>query len=295
MLIESRMIMKHYIKLMRPQHYIKNILIFFPLIFSGKLLEWDLLKSVILGFVAFSLIASVIYIVNDIRDKEKDKLHDKKKHRPIASGKISVRNAIILATVLLCFSFGLQYWIYRNVTHMGYIYTIVYILINFAYSFGLKNIPLIDIMILVLGFLIRVLYGASIIGIEVSNWLYLTIISASFYFGLGKRRNEIRTSSSKSRAVLKYYTEDFLDKNMYMCLALTIVFYALWTVDPTNVLNTGNLLVWTVPIIILIFMRYSMNIENDSCGDPVDVVLEDKILFAIILTYGFIIMGIIYL
>ncbi len=280
---------------MRPKHYIKNLLIFFPIIFSSNLLNLNLLISTIMAFFAFSLSTSIVYIVNDIRDKERDKLHEKKKDRPIASEKVSVKNAIILAICLFFISLLFQIGATSEVTHASYLYILVYIIINLFYSFGLKNVPLLDITILVSGFLIRVLYGASITEISVSNWLYLTIISAAFYLGLGKRRNEIKKSGTKSREVLKYYNENFLDKNMYMCLSLTIVFYALWTVDPNNVLKTGNLLIWTVPIVILILMKYSMDVENDSLGDPVDVVLEDKLLLSIILIYGLVVMGIIYL
>lgn len=287
--------MKNYIKLMRPKHYIKNFLIFFPVVFSGNLFDYNYLVSVSLGFIAFCLSASIVYIINDIKDKEKDKLHEKKKNRPIASGKVSIKNAILLTIFLFFASLGTNIWATGEVAHLSYLYILVYIIINIAYSFGLKNMPLVDVTILVSGFFIRVLYGASISGISVSNWLYLTIISAAFYLGLGKRRNEIQKSGSQAREVLKYYSKEFLDKNMYMCLSLTIVFYALWTVDPANVLKTGNLLIWTVPIVILILMRYSMNVENDSFGDPVDVVLEDKILLAIIILYGIAVMGIIYL
>lgn len=287
--------MKEYIKLMRPKHYLKNTLIFFPLIFSGLLFKENYCLSCLFGFIAFSLAASIVYIVNDIQDKEKDKLHEKKKHRPIASGKVSVKNAVILAFVLFFTSFAFQFLATNSLTHMSYIYILVYIIINLCYSFGLKNVPLVDVTILVSGFLIRVLYGASIVGVEVSNWLYLTIISAAFYMGLGKRRNEIKKSGVKSREVLKYYTKEFLDKNMYMCLSLSIVFYALWTVDSMNVLKTKNLLIWTVPIVILILMKYSMDIETDSFGDPVEVLFGDKILLAIVVIYGITMMGIMYL
>lgn len=287
--------MKPYIQLMRPKHYIKNFLIFFPLVFSGNLFDLKLLFPTIIAFFAFSFAASIVYVINDIRDKEKDKLHEKKKNRPIASGKVSIKNAIFLALFLFILSFGCQFFATSHVAHMSYIYILVYIIINLAYSFGLKNVPLVDVTILVTGFLLRVLYGSAIIDVAISNWLYLTVISISFYFGLGKRRNEIMKSGKKSRPVLQYYNQQFLDKNMYMCLSLTVVFYALWTVDPSNVLKTGNLLIWTVPMIILILMKYSMNVESDSFGDPVDVVLEDKILLGIILLYGMIVMGIVYL
>lgn len=287
--------MKDYIKLMRVKHYIKNFLIFFPLVFNKNIFNGKLFFATLLAFFAFSLVASTIYIINDIRDKEKDKQHPKKKNRPIASGKVSVKGAIILAIILLIVSFLLQLVATKKVMHISYVYILIYMALNIAYSFGLKNIPIVDVLILASGFIIRVLYGASIGDIEVSNWLYLTILSLAFYLGLGKRRNEIKKAGRNSREVLKYYNESFLDKNMYMCLSLTIVFYALWTVDSSTVMKTGNMLIWTVPLIIVILMKYSINVENDSLGDPVDVVFEDKVLLGIILLFAIIMVGIIYL
>ena len=107
--------------------------------------------------------------------------------------------------------------------------------INVAYSMGLKDVPLLDVTILASGFLLRVLFGAVLTGTEVSEWLYLTVLSGAFYFSLGKRRNELqKKKDGDTRKVLKYYTRDFLDKNMYMCLALLNTFYALWCKDITN-------------------------------------------------------------
>ena len=286
--------MRNYIKLMRPKHYIKNFLIFFPLVFSGNFFQKELLVSCIMCFFAFCLSASIVYIINDIKDKEKDKLHEKKKNRPIASGKVSVKNAIVLAILLFFLSYFFQVLASNKLLDFSYLYILLYIILNIGYSLGLKNVPLLDVAILVSGFLIRVLYGASIVDVEISNWLYLTVISAAFYLGFGKRRNEIKKVGNKSREVLKYYNKDFLDKNMYMCLSLTIVFYALWTVDPINVAKASNMLIWTVPFIMLILMKYSMNIENDSFGDPVNVVLEDKVLIITIILYGITVMSLIY-
>lgn len=282
--------MKNYISLMRPKHYLKNALIFFPLIFSGLTFENKNFLSCLLAFIAFSLAASTIYIINDIRDKEKDRNHEKKKNRPIASGNVSIPSAIVFAFILLIVSFIFQFLAVGKITHSSYLYILVYIFINLAYSFGLKNVPLVDVTILVIGFLLRVLYGAAIIEVEVSNWLYLTIISVSFYLGLGKRRNEIKKSGSKSRQVLLYYNEEFLDKNMYMCLALSIVFYSLWCAG-----NTNATMIWTVPLIILLSMRYSMNVENDSFGDPVDVIYSDKFLMILAVIIGIILFSFIYL
>lgn len=285
---------KDYLKLMRVNHYLKNLLIFLPLLFSRKMLEWVSLKSSLFAFISFSLIASAVYITNDICDKDIDQLHDLKKHRPIAAQKVSVKKAIFLIFFLIIMAITFNYLATRELIGYSYLYIITYMILNIAYSFGLKNIPLVDITILVSGFLIRVLYGATVIGVSVSNWLYLTIISMSFYLGLGKRRNEIKKEKTKTRAVLQYYSSEFLDRNMYVCLAITIVFYALWCVDPTTIVKTSNYIIWTVPLIILICMRYSMIVEGDSYGDPVDVVLADKVLLGLIVIYSLIMVIAIY-
>ena len=227
--------MREYIKLLRVKHYIKNLLIFLPLIFSGNFFDEDLLLISVCSFISISLAASVVYIINDIKDCEKDKLHERKKERPIASGKISIHKASIIAVVLLIMALSLQGVILNK--WMSCVYILVYLIINIAYSFRLKNVVLIDVCILVLGFLVRVLYGGEVIGVEVSNWLYLTVMSAAFYLGLGKRRNEIIKVGIDSRKVLQYYNKGFLDKNMYMCLGLTIVFYALWTMENSNIIR----------------------------------------------------------
>jgi decaprenyl-phosphate phosphoribosyltransferase len=286
--------MKNYLKLMRVHHYIKNGLIFAPLIFSGSLFNIDLLFKSILGLIAFSLIASVVYIINDLQDVEADSLHPTKCNRPLAANLISTKNAKILVLVLVLVAVIINYYSAGN-SLFAWASLFLYLILNIAYSNGLKNYPIIDIAILVSGFLLRVLYGAGITGIEISNWLYLTVIAMSFYLGLGKRRNELARQKSVSRKVLKYYNHDFLDKNMYISLALTITFYSLWTVDPITIARLSNdYLVWTVPLVILICMKYSLNIEGDSDGDPIEVVLRDKVLLAMVALFGLITLGIIY-
>ncbi len=284
--------MINYIKLMRIKHYVKNFLIFFPIILSGNLFNMPYLIKSIYAFIAFSLATSVVYIVNDIKDKDKDKKHPIKKNRPLASGKIEIKNAIVFAIILFSLSLLFQFLAVCKITHMSYLYILVYIVINILYSFGLKDIPLLDVAILALGFIIRVLYGGSIINVEISSWLYLTVMSLAFYLGFGKRRNEFIKSGNKSRKVLNYYNESFLDKSMYMCLAISVVFYSLWTIDITT---TSKYLIWTIPLVILIMLKYCMIVENDSFGDPVDVVTSDKILLGMIFIYGLILMGLIYL
>lgn len=274
--------MKKYLKLIRVKHWIKNFLIFLPLIFSRNINATNILLS-ILGFISFSFASSIIYIINDIRDKEKDKNHPTKKNRPIAAGTISITNALIVATLLLIITIAILIYL-STFNKFISIYIITYILINIMYSFGLKNIPLLDVFILALGFLIRVLYGGALINVEISNWLFLTVLSISFYLGLGKRRNELiaqEKTGNTTRSVLKYYNKEFLDKNMYMCLSMTIIFYSLWCQD----LNSDYIM-WTIPIVLLICMKYSLNIESNSSGDPVEVLLKDKILMLLVGIYA---------
>lgn len=276
--------MKYYLKLMRVHHYIKNFLVFAALACSGQFFNVEKLTSGIIAFIAFCAVSSAVYIINDIRDKDKDKKHPTKCNRPIAAGIIPVKKAWVLAFVLLavagicnCFTFNL----------MSTLLLVLYFVLNLAYSFGLKDVPIVDITILVAGFLIRILYGAQVTEIVVSNWLYLTVIAISFYFALGKRRNELKhIGDSETRKVLKSYPINFLDKNMGMCLTLANVFYTLWSMDEKTISSYGNeYLIFTVPIVLLITLRYSLNVEGESDGDPVEVLLHDKILLILCVVY----------
>ena len=240
------------------------------------LFEKNNLLITFVGFICFCFIASSIYIINDIRDKEKDRKHKTKCNRPIASGKVSVKSAIILVLLLLIFT--LLITILSNMNIYSILFLVLYFLINLGYSFGLKDVPLLDVMIIVFGFLFRVMYGASLLNINVSNWLYLTVLFSSFYLALGKRRNEIIKNGRNARKVLKYYNANFLDKNMYMCLSSAIIFYSLWATDVKISRQFNNLLLWTIPLVVLICMRYSMDIEGNSDGDPVEVILKDKVI-----------------
>ncbi len=280
---------KNYIKLMKVKHYIKNILIFFPLIFSKTLFDKHNLICTLRGFFIFSLACSIIYIINDITDKEKDKQHKTKKNRPIASGKVSIKEAIVLIFIL--FVFVIAGLIYFKFPVLSICLLLMYLILNISYSIYLKNVPLLDVTMLAFGFLIRTFFGASLINVAVSDWLYLTILSLSFYLVLGKRRNEVIRSNGNTRNVLKYYSKEFLDKNMYMCLSLAIVFYSLWVIN----ISKNDFLMVTIPFVIIMCMRYSMDIEGNSDGDPVEVIFSDKILLLFSIIFGALLMFLLYL
>ena len=279
---------------MRVHHYIKNLLVFAALACSGQLFHFEKLTAGIAAFIAFCMVSSVVYIINDIRDVEKDRKHPTKCKRPIAAGTVSVKSAWGLAIVLLLIA------IVCNCLSFHVISTLMlalYLILNLAYSFGLKNVPIVDVTILVAGFLIRILYGAFVTEITISNWLYLTVIALAFYFAFGKRRNELKQiSDGETRQVLKAYPVNFLDKNMGMCLTLANVFYALWSMDERTVsLYNNRYLVFTVPIVLLITMKYSLDIEGESDGDPVEVLLHDKVLLALCVLYLAVMFAILYL
>lgn len=284
--------MKNYLKLIRVKHYIKNGLIFFPLFFSQNLLQLNILRNVLLSFLSFSLMCSVVYVINDLKDIKKDRKHPEKKKRPLASGAVSKNKAYVIILILLTASLLLNFIANQNNIY-SYLLLLVYLLINILYSFGLKNIPLLDVIILVSGFLIRIIYGSIITNIDISSWLYITVMSMAFYLGLGKRRKELEKNSYNSRKVLSKYSKEFLDKNMYLCMGLTIVFYSLWTID-SSIQSSNKLMVWTVPIVLIICMLYSLDIEGSSFGDPVEVVTKNKLLLLLILVYIIIVFTIFY-
>ncbi|MCI8330685.1 MAG: UbiA prenyltransferase family protein [Bacilli bacterium] len=268
-----------YLKLIRIKHWIKNILIFLPIICAG-LLNINTITKTALGVLSFSLMSSFIYIINDIKDIEKDKNHPRKKNRPLASGIIKKQTAIIIAVVMLILSLSITIIINKNITNPSLYILISYMIINLAYSLGLKNVAIIDVALLASGFILRVYYGAAIFNIEVSNWLFLTILNASLFLGLGKRRKEL-INTKNSRIVLKDYNESFLEKFQYLTLTLTLVFYSLWTIEQ----NIKYLYI-TIPLLMLIFMKYCLYIEKNDEGDPITILFEDKTLIMLCLIYG---------
>lgn len=220
--------------------------------------------------------SSAVYIFNDYRDVEKDRKHPTKKNRPLASGKIKPQIAMIISAVCFGSSIIISMLMANDASTFC---LLLYGALNIAYSMGLKNKPIIDIVILASGFVLRVFYGGHITNSLISKWLYLVVVTGSLYLGLGKRRNELK-SQTDTREVLKYYNEAFLEKNMYVCVALANVFYSLWAMEMSDTQVS-----WTIPVIIVIFMCYSLDVEGDSDGDPVEVILKDKIMLAIIIFY----------
>lgn len=277
--------MKATLKLLRVKHYIKNILIFIPFIF-GTTLNIINIENMIVAFFAFSFMASTIYILNDLKDVEKDKLHPVKKNRPIASGKVSKGTALVIAVLLFAAAIVLNFLATNSI--LSYVWLGIYFILNVLYSCKLKEIPIIDIAVLVAFYIIRVYYGAAVAAVPVSSWLFLTVMSAAMFLAFSKRRNELKRKGTSSREVLKFYSLRFLDKFMYMSLAVTIVFYSLWAVEQAN-----KCFAYTIPLLLMIFVRYCLLVETTDNDDPVEIVTKDKMMLVFEILYVLFGMGIV--
>lgn len=275
---------KNYINLLRFRHCIKNLIIFLPLFFSRQLSPSDgKLQHAAAAFFVFVFVSSGIYVFNDLKDVENDRRHPVKKKRAIACGAVGRREVVILMFFCLAASASIQVLAQLR----GSIFPLLYFVINICYSSGFKNIPFVDISILASGFILRTVYGAAVTQIPVSGWLYLMIMAVSFFFAMGKRRNEIIRTGGKTgstRQVLAYYNYRFLDKGMYMCLALSNTYYSLWAMN-----HEDQYMIWTVPVVVIISLKYCLDIENTtSGGDPAEVILGDRVLLGLlVLMAGF--------
>jgi len=273
--------MPAFIKLLRPHQYVKNLFVFFPLFFALKITDVYLLKEAALAFVAFCFAASTIYIINDIRDIEKDKAHPKKKKRPLASGKVSVMTAISIAAILFFFSILISIISGTNLLMI----ISIYIVMNFFYSFGLKNIPLIDIFIIATGFLLRLLAGTefgAVEGINPSHWIMVMTFLLSLFIAFAKRRDDLILAEKgvSVRKSIEGYSLDFINSAMSVMSGVLIVSYLLYTIDPGVVKNFNNeyLYVTTVFVILGIFRYMQISLVYKKSGSPTEILYKDRFL-----------------
>lgn len=270
--------MQGLIKLVRPKQWIKNSFVFAPLIFASEFLHLDSIYSTLLAAFLFCLAASAVYIVNDLKDIEKDRIHpEKSKKRPLASGQVSYQSAIIL--LILLYIVLVSFWsIIPNVIYVIFIY----LALNWAYTFKLKHEPVIEIFIVAFGFVLRVYAGAMALTVPVSHWMFITTLSISLYLASIKRRQELLQSGSQSRGVLAYYSVTLIDRFAEMSAVTAVVFYSLY------VMEVQPKLVVTVPLVIFGLFRYWYIVETLKGGEsPTDVIIQDKqILLTVLLWVG---------
>lgn len=283
-----------YIRLLRPHQYVKNLFIFVPLFFSHQITNSELLFNTFIAFVAFSLTASAIYILNDLHDIKEDQKHPDKKNRPLASGVISKNNAMIVMSVL--FISGTI--VMMSVSINAAVILGLYVLLNVAYSYYLKHIAIIDVTCIASGFVLRLFVGASIGMITLSMWIVVMTFLLALFMALAKRRDDVLIfldTGKKMRKVIDGYNLQFLDAAMVIMASVVIVGYILYTTSTeiTERLQTNYLYVTALFVILAILRYLQITFVETESGSPTRIIFQDRFiqltLFSWILSYVWII------
>ena len=283
-------------KSLRPWQWSKNVLVFAGLFFAKDVLRVDKIVTAVIAFVLFCLVSSSGYLFNDILDREKDKLHPKKRFRPIAAGKISVKVALGVAVLLLV---GSLYFSYRITPYFGIILT-TYFLLTLLYSLHLKRIIIIDVLIIASGFIFRAIGGTIAINESVSSWLIICTTFLALFFALNKRKAEFKAMgahAASTRRTLAQYSEPLLDQLINTVTTACLISYALYTLDTVTVVKFGTRnLALTLPFVIYGLFRYLYLVIHTNEGEsPEFVVLKDKPILACIGLYVLTVFVILYL
>jgi len=266
--------MRSILKTMRPKQWTKNLFVFAALVFDGKLFHPNDFLRTLAGFVLFCIISSSVYIFNDLQDIEADRKHPVKKDRPIASGKVPLPMAVITGTLLALVALSAGYLL---AWQFG-LTLLVYFAVMQAYSKWLKHIPILDVLILAAGFVLRVHSGTTLITVErFSPWLYVLMTLLALYLGFGKRRAELTLladDANAHRKVLDGYTLPLLDQFITIVSASTILAYSLYTFDR---LPSNHVLMLTIPFVVYALFRYLYLIEVKQIGgEPEEILLTDR-------------------
>lgn len=267
-----------YLRLIRVKQWLKNVFVFLPIFFAGKILDLNLLLNSIIAFFSFSFIASSIYIINDYTDIEKDRMHPEKKNRPLAAGKIPINHAIIVFLFLVIASYFFGYF-----THSwGVILIIsVYFIMNLAYSFNLKHIAIIDVSIIAIGFLLRIYMGGFATNLPISVWAVLITFFLALVMALGKRRGELINVqlTGQTRKALDGYNLQFIDIAITMVSTCFVVCYIMYTLDPVIKMNFHYYIVYTSLFAVIGILRYlQLTFVYNKTESPTNMIYTDLFL-----------------
>jgi len=273
-----------FIKELRPKQWTKNLLVFAALIFTIPDITVNMFYAALAGFILFSFVSGAVYILNDLVDLELDRQHPTKKNRPMASGDLPPAIAVSAGSILLLFSLVTSYYLS---IWFGLILTIYFVL-NVAYSFYLKNVVIIDVMVIATGFVLRAAGGAYVIDVPMTPWFIICTMLLALFLAISKRRHELTLveqagdSEVDYRAVLDSYSTRLLDEMNSIVTTATIISYALFTFTSGRTLN----LMWTIPLVIYGIFRYLylIHIENKG-GQPDEILLQDKPILITVLLY----------
>lgn len=268
--------MKNILILIRPHQYVKNFFIFLPLFFAGQILNPALAIKALLAFIAFSFSASAIYILNDYYDIAEDRLHPKKKNRPLASGALSKKTAILLMLLLAASGIYLMFTVSTQAT----VILTGYILLNIAYSFYLKHVAILDISIIAIGFVLRLFVGAAATGIYLSMWIVIMTFLLALFLALAKRRDDVLLfldTGKRMRKVIDGYNIQFIDTAMMIMASVVIVAYISYTTSPEVVQRLQNEHLYLTALFVIIgIMRYmQISFVKQDSGSPTKIILKD--------------------
>ncbi|MBI6040159.1 decaprenyl-phosphate phosphoribosyltransferase [Clostridium perfringens] len=260
------------LKLMRPKQWIKNFFVFGALIFSYSFLNLNKTIAALIAFILFCLISSTVYIMNDILDVEKDRVHPKKRFRPIASGAISIKQAIIALVVLLAISMISSFMINKGL----FFILVLYFINNIFYSFKIKNIVILDVISIAVGFILRVIAGGVAIDVSLSGWILLCTFFISLFLGFEKRRNEIIKLEGKAnehRKILDDYSDELLKQFSDITLTCTVISYAMYTFVAYE---NAYMMITNIFVVYGLFRYKYLSMKKGEGGSPTETVLTDK-------------------
>ncbi|TAH42408.1 MAG: prenyltransferase [Bacteroidetes bacterium] len=288
--------MKIYIRLIRLNQWAKNLLLFAPLFFAGHFTEVDLFINAVYGFVLFSLLASSIYIFNDYNDIEKDRLHPVKKNRPLASGEISIRSALMLALFLFVGSLSMA-WLLNPV--FFYI-LLTYGIINILYSLGMKNLSLLDIFIVSSGFVLRVYAGGVLTATPVSQWLFIMSFLLALFIAFAKRRDDVLIklgTGVEIRTAVKGYNLEFISSSISILCGILVVTYLLYVTSPDVEMRFPDKPIYISALFVLLgILRYlQITLVDGKSGSPTRVFYTDRFIQIVLLLWVMFFVFLIYL
>lgn len=274
------------LRLMRPRQWVKNLFVFTGLLFSHAWDDSALVLRVVAAAVAFSFMASAIYVINDLADREADRRHPVKRHRPLASGAVGVPAALLLAALLIVVAAALAAWVSSSVLWL----IAAYAVLNLAYSAGLKQVVILDVFLIAAGFMLRILAGTLGVDIAPSQWLLLTGLFLTLFLGFAKRRAEWTAaagSGAAQRRVLAQYGPELLDHMLSVAAAGVVMSYSLYTMSPETIARHGTAsLIYTVPFVLYGIFRYIHLLHHRQRGeDPASDLLLDPHMVATFLAW----------
>ncbi len=301
-----------YLQLLRPHQWVKNVFVFAGLVFGKKLLDAQAVLLSLVGFACLCLVSSAVYVFNDIHDRHEDRLHPRKSSRPIASGRVGVKEAVLLGVLLALIGLGASF---RMDVGFGLV-VLSYLVMQALYTGGLKNLAILDVVMIATGFVLRAISGAVLVHVEISHWLVICTFTLCLFMGFSKRRCELnvlanggraygrratdaeKEGAAKHRRTLASYTPDLLNQMTTMTAGIAVISFMLYATDERTVSpETGfgnHFLIYTLPLVVYAVFRFAMLVEHGTVDGPTDVMLRDRPFQVTLIVWAAVVMLLIY-